>query len=123
MKRIVLFLAAFAMICANAFAEKVDEIEFANKGKFALGVTIGAPGVRSTYYDRAKMPSVNVDGNWGLAHGFINSRVFGKNGGVDLGFYHAICYYNREEDSHKGLLQIPALVRAAFHFEFVKHLA
>lgn len=122
MKRIVLFLAAFAMICANAFAEKVDEIEFANKGKFALGVTIGAPGLRSTHDDRAKMPSVNVDGNWGLSHGFINSRVFGKNGGVDLGFYHAICFYNKWDDSHHGFMQIPALVRAAFHFEFVKHL-
>ncbi len=123
MKKIVLMLATFVALCNNAFAERVDEIEFANKGKFALGIQLGAPGVRVTHDDRANMPSVMADFNWGVAHGFINgSPAFGKNGGVDLGFLTGFCHYRKWDQKHFGYMQATCLFRAAFHFEFVKHL-
>ncbi|MCQ2209780.1 MAG: hypothetical protein MJZ34_05765 [Paludibacteraceae bacterium] len=122
MKRIFLLLASITMLMSNSFAEKVSQIEFANKGKFALGVMIGVPGIRSTHENRANMPSVMLDCNWGVADGFINTKTFGKNGAVDLGFLYSFCHYRKWDEKHFGYLQNTALFRAAFHFEFVKRL-
>lgn len=120
--KIYFTLVALLFLVGNVWAEKVGEIEFANKGKFGLGIQIGVPGIKSTYDDRANMPSVILDGAWGLAHGFINSKTFGKNGAVDLGFYYSFCHYRKWEDKHHGYLQNTILIRSAFHFEFVKNL-
>lgn len=122
MKKILLTMAAMSLFMVNLFASNVDHIEFANKGKFALGVSVGVPGIRSTYDDRANMPSVILDGNWGVADGFIHTKTFGENGGVDLGFYYSFCHYRKWEKKHLGYLQNTALFRAAFHFQFVKKL-
>ena len=122
MKRIFLLLTILSVLSPLSFAEKVDHIEFANKGKFTLGVGIGVPGVRSTHNDRANMPSLILDGSWGVADGFIKSKHFGQNGAIDLGFYYAFCHYRKWDEKHFGYLQNTGLFRAAFHFEFVKHL-
>ncbi len=122
MKKIFLLAASIVLLISNSLASNVDHIQFANKGKFALGLMMGTPGIRSTHENRANMPSVMLDCNWGVADGFVKSKTFGQNGAVDLGFLYSFCHYRKWEEKHLGYLQNTALFRAAFHFEFVKKL-
>ncbi len=122
MKRVILFVVASMLMVLNSMAGNVDHIEFANKGKFCLGIQLGVPGIRSTHENRANMPSLMLDCNWGVADGFIKTKHFGQNGAVDLGFLYSFCHYRKWDEKHRGYLQNTGLFRAAFHFQFVKKL-
>ncbi|GHU95455.1 hypothetical protein FACS1894156_5100 [Bacteroidia bacterium] len=110
------------LVSVNAKAG-VNEITVAQKGDFNLGIGIGIPYVKDW---NALAPTVSADMSWVLTSGFINTKAFGKNGGVDLGVYYGFSAYRQDlatsaAASHK-LFQHSALVRAAFHFQFVEKL-
>ncbi len=102
-------LATATIVFFNANAA-TDGITAFQKGDFDLGIMIGVPAE-----SHANMPTVSLDGAWGLTSGFINTKAFGQNGGIDLGFYYGITSYD-------NALQNCILARSAFHFQFVKNL-
>lgn len=130
MRKILLFIAAlFTVMCASA--SDVEKIQFANAGKFSLGVMSGFPR-----FER-NMPYISLDGMIGLKDGFCHTNKFGDNGAIDLGFYIG---YARDESKFSYLANpddlqnpnwevgtitswnLPATIRSAFHWEFVKNL-
>lgn len=118
----VLFLLLAALPFMGVSASNVSKIEYANAGDFSLGIMIGVPP-----HSHANMPSLSVDGMWGLADGFIHTKTFGDNGAIDLGAYIGYCHWG---DSYTTLgleydhtyWELPLAVRCGFHFEFVQHL-
>ncbi|MBO5799656.1 MAG: hypothetical protein J6R41_06480 [Paludibacteraceae bacterium] len=125
MKKVLIFIVSvLAFATANA-AARVGGIQYATPGDFSLGIMLGIPPAGDN--DGARMPMISLDGNWGVASGFINTSAFGQNGAIDLGFYYGICAYKQEWEErgqHKegGILQNAVLFRAAFHFQFVENL-
>lgn len=125
MKKVLIFIVSvLAFATANA---KVSGIQYATPGDFSLGIMLGIPPAGDN--DGARMPMISLDGNWGVASGFINTSAFGQNGAIDLGFYYGICAYKQVlevlPEHHKiegGILQNAVLFRAAFHFQFVENL-
>lgn len=117
MKKILLFVVAcFAVVTVSA--SNVEKIQFANKGDFSLGLMVGIPP-----HGDANMPVVSIDGMWGLVDGLANTKTFGQNGAIDLGFYANFCQYGWSSDFAKhSYWAIPMAVRSGFHWEFVKKL-
>ena len=131
MRKILLLIAAlFTVMCASA--SDVEKIQFANAGKFSLGVMSGFPRFEHN------MPLISLDAMIGLKDGFCHTNKFGDNGAIDLGLYVG---YARNEYNYQNLvfnedLQatqdlgeytwsswiVPATIRSAFHWEFVKNL-
>lgn len=123
MKKVLAFaLAAMSFLSANAGNLRATGMTMVEKGGFTLGVGIGTPGYGGV--NKAVMPMITVDGQWGLASGFIKSKHFGNNGGVDLGFQYGICGYNlwKEADLKGGVMQNMIVLRSAFHYQFLKPL-
>ena len=135
MKKILVLIATlFTVMCASA--SNVEKIQFANAGKFSLGVMSGFPffgkGVERD------MPFISLDAMIGLKDGFCHTNKFGDNGAIDLGLY--IGYARNEYEHHDWVFNenvqamedlgghtwlswaIPVSVRSAFHWEFVKNL-
>ena len=119
MKKILVLLVS-AFVCLTASA-KVSGIEDAKKGDFNLGLQMGVPPA-SGAGDKAYMPLISLDGAFVLTSGFINTKAFGQNGAVDLGFYGAFCGYEKDYFDDSEFIQIPMLLRSAFHFQFVPKL-
>lgn len=130
MRKILLLIAAlFTVMCASA--SDVEKIQFANAGKVSLGVMSGFPRFEKS------MPYISLDGMIGLKDGFCHTNKFGDNGAIDLGFYIG---YARDESRFAYLVDpsnlqnplweegtttswnLPATIRGAFHWEFVKNL-
>lgn len=130
MRKILLLIATmFTVMCASA--SDVEKIQFANAGKFSLGVMSGFPRFEGS------MPIISLDGMIGLKDGFCHTNKFGDNGAIDLGFYIG---YGRDESKISYLVDpenplstnwqtgnitswvMPATLRSAFHWEFVKNL-
>lgn len=126
MKRIILlFISSLLVGSVMAGSGKVKEIGVVTKGGCNLGFMIGVPPI--DYYSSGEptdptIPTFSFDANWGLASGFIKTKTFGNNGGVDLGAYWGIDHYKGVWDRGRGMLQNSILIRSAFHFEFVKNL-
>lgn len=124
-KILVLLLSLFCL--SNAWAGgkgKVKEIDVVKTGGCNMGIMLGVPPI--DYYENGEwvdptIPTFSFDVNWGVASGFIKTKTFGNNGGVDLGAYYGIDHYKGSR-SKNGMLQQSILIRAAFHFEFVKNL-
>ena len=118
MKKILLFVVACFAV-ATVSASNVEKIPFANKGDFSLGLMIGIPPRAAN----AVLPTISVDGMWGLVDGLAKTKTFGENGAIDLGFYANICFYDYgTNDDRDAGWSIPAAVRSGFHWEFVKKL-
>ena len=111
MKKIMLLVASL-FIYAGASASNVEKIQFANSGKFSLGLMAGIP---TTYV--GDMPFVSVDGMVGIKDGFIHTNKFGDNGAIDLGLLVGYMPFN-----HFDYWSMPIVARGGFHFEFVKKL-
>ena len=135
MKRLFLMLT-MALVSMNLFSAtnegssskssgaKVKEIAVVEKGGCNMGIMIGVPPIN--YYQggehvNSTIPTFSFDANWGIASGFAKTKTFGNNGGVDLGFIYSINHY-AGDDSKRGMLQNSILIRAAFHWEFVRNL-
>jgi hypothetical protein len=88
------------------------------KGDFNIGLAAGIPGVKGY---NAVMPAVSADVSWVLLSELINTKTFGKNGSVDLGGYYGMSTYKNAGNDTK-MLQHSALLRTAFHFQFVDKL-
>ena len=118
MKKILLFVGA-CFAGATVSASNVEKIQFANKGNFSLGLMVGIP----PYSGNAVMPTVSIDGMWGLVDGLAKTKTFGENGAIDLGFYANLCFYDygTNDDNDAGW-SIPVAIRSGFHWEFVKKL-
>ncbi|MBR3520245.1 MAG: hypothetical protein IKN77_09020 [Paludibacteraceae bacterium] len=135
MRKILLIIATlFTVMCANA--SNVEKIQFANAGKFSLGVMAGFPFFEEGINNG--MPYVSLDAMMGLTDGFCHTNKFGDNGAIDLGVYVGYArneynfrelVYNEESRTTEDLGEytwsswaIPATFRGAFHWEFVKNL-
>lgn len=120
MKKFLMAVAAMFTFAtaSNAATSGIQDVQ--PKGGFNLGIMLGIPPVGGGW--DANMPMVSVDGNWTLTSGMFNAGKFGQNGAIDLGFYYGACHYSAHDWDDAGLLQNAALVRAAFHFEFVPKL-
>lgn len=130
MRKILLVVVTLFTVM-GAGASDVEKIQFANAGKFSLGVMSGFPR-----FER-NMPYISLDGMIGLKDGFCHTNKFGDNGAVDLGFYIG---YARDESRFAYMVDpndpqntaweygtitswnLPATIRSAFHWEFVKNL-
>ena len=121
-KFFALLFAAFTCFAAQAGDLRATGMTMVDKGGFTLGIGVGTPGYGGA--NKAVMPMITVDGQWGLASGFINSKHFGNNGAVDLGFQYGICGYNlwKEAGLKGGVMQNMVVLRSAFHYQFVKKL-
>ncbi|MEE1260113.1 MAG: hypothetical protein U0K66_08010 [Paludibacteraceae bacterium] len=128
MKKVFAFvLAAMTFMSANAGNQRATGMTMVDG--FKLGLGIGVPGWED---DNAVMPMITVDGAAGLASGFINTKNFGNNGGIDLGFQYGICGYDHDMwhevpgvagvKRDLGLMEHLILLRSAFHFQFLKKL-
>lgn len=128
MKKVLAFaLAAMTFMSANAGKHRATGMTMVDG--FKLGLGVGTPGWEGS---DAVMPMITVDGAAGLASGFINTKNFGANGGIDLGFQYGICGYNYDHewvDGYNrlvgydgGFMEHLILVRSAFHFQFLKKL-
>ncbi len=118
----VLFLLLAALPFMGVNASNVSKIEYANAGDFSLGLMIGVPP-----HSHANMPSLSVDGMWGLTDGFIHTKTFGDNGAIDLGAYLGFCSWSNKDylngfDHKHSSWELPMAVRCGFHFQFVQHL-
>ena len=92
MKKVFAFvLAAMTFMSANAGNQRATGMTMVDG--FKLGLGIGVPGWED---DNAVMPMITIDGAAGLASGFINTKNFGNNGGIDLGFQYGICGYDHD---------------------------
>ena len=109
MKKSFILLAITTLVLFNANAAK-DGITSFQKGDIDIGFMLGLPPERF-----ANMPTLSVDAAWALISGFIETKSFGQNGGVDLGFYASITSYDH-------VFQDCVLARSAFHFQFIEHL-
>ncbi|MBR4814595.1 MAG: hypothetical protein IKZ67_03940 [Paludibacteraceae bacterium] len=135
MRKILLIIAAlFTVMCASA--SNVEKIQFANAGKFSLGVMSGFPTFNGIL--GKGMPFISLDAMIGLKDGFCHTKRFGDNGAVDLGLYigyaqnkfdHHDWVYNEDEQTMEDRGEytrtswaMPVSVRSAFHWEFVKNL-
>lgn len=121
-----LIVSAFAFL--NVSASNVGSIQFAEPGQFSLGLMLGAPAP-SPFEFKANMPEIIVDGMVGLTNGFIHTKTFGDNGGIDLGGYMAYCHYTDAwtyawgyDEYDFKFWELPIAARGGFHFEFVKNL-
>ncbi len=124
----VFSLIVSALAFFNVSASNVESIQFAEPGQFTLGVMLGAPAPAPFTY-KANMPEIIVDGMVGLTNGFIHTKTFGNNGGIDLGGYLSYCHYSDSWSSAFGyddydfdFWELPIVARGGFHFEFVKNL-
>jgi len=128
MKKILAFvLAVITFMSANAGNQRATGMTMVDG--FKLGVGVGTPA-----WGNAVMPMLTVDGAVGIASGFINSKHFGNNGGIDLGFQYGICGYDDPFFEHWaydhainpnvncGLMEHLILLRSAFHYQFLKKL-
>lgn len=118
----VLFLLLAVLPFMGVSASNVSKIEYANAGDFSLGIMVGVPP-----HKHANMPSISVDGMWGLADGFIHTKTFGDNGAIDLGAYIGYCnwtdkLYERGYEFKHSYWELPMAIRCGFHFQFVQHL-
>ncbi|MBP5704099.1 MAG: hypothetical protein J6X12_05290 [Paludibacteraceae bacterium] len=131
MKKVFAFvLAAMTFVSANAGNQRATGMTMVDG--FKLGLGIGVPGWNGNC--KAVMPMLSVDGAFGLASGFINTKHFGNNGGIDLGFQYAICgyddtYFENWAYAHMipgvdncGLMEHLIILRSAFHYQFLKKL-
>lgn len=131
MKKILLLLFSL-MLAGSVMAggkkssgAKVSEIGVVTQGGCNMGFMIGVPPIG--FYSNGEptdptIPTFIVDANWGLASGFIKTKTFGNNGGIDLGAYWGIDHYKGAYNRGRGMLQNAVLIRCAFHFEFVRNL-
>lgn len=117
-------LALFSTVAATAKTPGIADVQ--PKGGFNLGVMIGVPPADESDLEWATedalMPNVSIDGNWTVASGFINTKKFGKNGAIDMGFYQGFCDYQNHFNSEIACLQFEFLYRCAFHFSFAPKL-
>ena len=118
----VLFLLLAVLPFMGVNASNVSKIEYANAGDFSLGLMIGVPP-----HKHANMPSLSVDGMWGLTDGFIHTKTFGENGAIDLGAYLGYGNWTESEDKtgveHRhSYWELPMALRCGFHFQFVQNL-
>lgn len=125
MKKVVLALAALCgLMNAEAKTSGIQDVQ--PKGGFNMGIMIGVPPADEHDLDYATedalMPNVSIDGNWTVASGFINTKNFGKNGAIDLGFYEGFCNYVNKYNDEIAAMQFETLFRCAFHFEFAPKL-
>ncbi|MCQ2192527.1 MAG: hypothetical protein MJZ23_06650 [Paludibacteraceae bacterium] len=125
MKKLIIAALALAMsVTAGAKTPGIQDVQ--PKNGFNLGIMIGVPPANESTLDYATqdpiMPNVSIDGNWTVASGFINTKKFGKNGAIDLGFYQGFCDYQNKYDDEILCMQHEFLVRCAFHFSFAKGL-
>ncbi len=130
MKKVFAFvLAAMTFLSANAGNQRATGMTMVDG--FKLGLGIGVPGWDNNGNHRAVMPMITVDGAVGLASGFINTKKFGNNGGIDLGFQYGICGYDdlywehvapAEINANCGFMEHLIQIRSAFHFQFLKRL-
>ncbi len=131
MKKILVAIASLFVVMGSASASNVDKIEFANPGNLTLGIEVGIP----PRTDNANMPFIGVDGMFGIANGFINTKTFGQNGGIDAGIQLGYTHWGDSWDKSVYVSgvdvsaeykwrtwELPINLRAGFHFEFVKHL-
>ena len=110
MKKSFILLAITTLIFFNNANAAKDGITSFQKGDIDIGFMVGLPPKSF-----ANMPTISVDAAWGLISGFIDTKPFGQNGGVDLGFYASITSYDH-------VFQDCILARSAFHFQFIKNL-
>lgn len=106
-KLFILLTTALVFMNVNAASEGITAF---NEGDIDLGIMIGVPGE-----SHANMPTISIDGSWGLMDKFINTKTFGQNGGIDLGGFYGITAYD-------NMLQNTIVFRSAFHFQFVPKL-
>ena len=111
MKKIMLLVASL-FIYAGVSASNVEKIQFANSGKFSLGLMAGIPTTSI-----GDIPFISVDGMVGLKDGFIHTDKFGDNGAIDLGLMVGFNAFNDGD-----YWSMPIVARGSFHFEFVKRL-
>jgi len=117
MKKLFMLLATATIVFFNVNAS-VSGIEVAQKGDVGLGIMLGAPPA-----SHANMPTVSIDAAWVLTSGFINTKTFGQNGAVDLGFYYGFTSYGWNSwNTNHNTVQNCALARSSFHFQFVEKL-
>ncbi|MBR6104932.1 MAG: hypothetical protein IKP81_07725 [Paludibacteraceae bacterium] len=125
MRKIILALSACCVLM-NAEAKTSGIQDVQPKGGFNLGIMIGVPPADESDLEWATedplMPNVSIDGNWTVASGMFNTKKFGRNGAIDLGFYEGFCNYLNHWNDEIGAMQFESLFRCAFHFEFVKGL-
>lgn len=127
--------------------DKVGKLKIEFGGEFPIGRI--EPEIKAKYHwDRVaricwRQARFNIGCNWKLASGFINTKNFGRNGGIDYGLqYGFLCYYGDRFDTdvwrqHVNLLVTdknnedylpPSFVRhrftgnANFHYQFLKKL-
>ncbi len=125
MKKLIIAALALSMsVTAGAKTPGIQDVQ--PKNGFNLGIMIGVPPANESTLHYATqdpiMPNVSIDGNWTVASGFINTKKFGKNGAIDLGFYQGFCDYQNKYDDEILCMQHEFLVRCAFHFSFAKGL-
>lgn len=106
-------------------AAPLAEIEMSTKGQTVVGVGVGLPSMKDGV--PADMPAVSVFFNAGLASGFIQSNLFGRNGAVDFGLNYGMCHYGEKYglyDTYQTVkvFQHTLVARSAFHFQFIKNL-
>jgi hypothetical protein len=126
MKKIFMLLATASIVFFNANAG-VNGIKVAQKGDFDLGLMVGIPpaGDYDYYKVDPKIPTFSLDLSWVLTSGLINTKTFGQNGAIDLGFYYGFTAYTKGvkgTNIEGNQLQNCMLARSAFHFQFVENL-
>lgn len=125
MKKIIISILTVLSVSFTVKAAPITEIEMSTKGQTIVGVGAGLPSL--TQGAEADMPSVSVFFSAGLASGFIQSNLFGRNGAVDFGVNYGICHYSDRFGLYNTIQQVKVFqntltLRSAFHFQFIKNL-
>ncbi|KAA6311264.1 hypothetical protein EZS27_037573 [termite gut metagenome] len=119
---ILCMVASYLLVSIHADAQ-INKTSVAQKGDFNLGLTIGTPRIKGW---NAVMPVISTDASWIVLSEFIDTKTFGKNGSVDVGVYYGFSAYKQDNllgiDGENQLLYHSALIRSAFHFQFVDKL-
>lgn len=111
-------------VSGSVLASSIDEIEIATKGQTTLALGVGIPPFTSGA--AADIPCLSLSASAGMASGFVNSDLFGKNGAVDLGVQFSACHYKDEYSLYNTtqyvkVFQGSLTLRSAFHFQFMKN--
>lgn len=122
MKRILTIIWGF-LAWLNLSASAIDEIEISKKGQTIVGVGVGVPSFSSGA--SADIPCFSAFASAGIASGFLNSDIFGRNGAVDLGVNFSACHYSEEYGIYYTKQKVKVFqgaftLRSAFHFQFMK---
>ncbi len=137
MKRFLLSILSF--LCAlsvHAGKWRATEMTMVDTFKLSLGAELPILEASRVYYGGTRFPWLLVDGAWKLYSGFIDSKHFGQNGGVDLGFQVRFkrmnylidgSYYYDDGEYGSNTMKLEDLntvfvVRSAFHYQFLKRL-